>query len=122
MADFFDGAALVLEETDYIDPCPIGTVAREVASTNDRLRGTANAVFVSWVEAASEMFENEGLTDSDAVDLATTVVAALEGGFILARTRRDGDLLRVIGRRIRVLVAATLAAATRAPEANTPGY
>jgi hypothetical protein len=54
--------------------------------------------------------------------LATTVVAALEGGFILARTRRDGDLLRVIGRRIRVLVAATLAAATQAPEANTPGY
>ncbi len=80
VADFFEGAAAVLEETDYIDPCPIGTVAREVASTNDRLRSAAEAVFDSWVEAASEMFEQEGLARSDAVELATTVVAALEEG------------------------------------------
>ncbi|MFA9565286.1 MAG: hypothetical protein ACERLM_11365 [Acidimicrobiales bacterium] len=59
------------------------------------------------------MFEHEGLAAADAVELATTVIAALEGGFILARTRRDGELLRVIGRRIHTLVAATLASATR---------
>src|SRR5262245_15807507 len=30
--DFFDGAAEVLVETGYLDACPIGTVALEVAS------------------------------------------------------------------------------------------
>ena len=113
VADFFEGAAVVLEETDYIDPCPIGTVAREVASTNDGLRRAADAVFRSWVDAATDLFEHEGLAAADAVEMATTVIAALEGGFILARTRRDGELLRVIGRRIHTLVAATLASATR---------
>lgn len=113
VADFFEGAAAVVEETDYIDPCPIGTVAREVASTNDGLRRAADAVFRSWADAATDLFEHEGLATADAVELATTVVAALEGGFILARTRRDGELLRVIGRRIHTLVAATLASATR---------
>ena len=33
-ANFFVGAAIVLEESDFIDPCPIGTVAREVANTS----------------------------------------------------------------------------------------
>ena len=42
---FFDGAADVLEETDFIDICPIGTVAREVASTNEPLRQVSNEVF-----------------------------------------------------------------------------
>ena len=32
---FFEGGARLLEETDFIDPCPIGTVAREVASVNE---------------------------------------------------------------------------------------
>src|SRR5436190_23029591 len=35
ITDFFDGAATTLEESGFIDPCPIGTVAREVASTNE---------------------------------------------------------------------------------------
>src|SRR5690348_11136966 len=35
---FFDGAADVLETTDFIEICPIGTVAREVASNNEPLR------------------------------------------------------------------------------------
>ncbi len=118
VADFFEGAAVVLEETDYIDPCPIGTVAREVASTNDRLRRAADAVFDSWVEAAAEMFEHDGLARLDAEELATTVVAALEGGFILARTRGDAEQLRIIGRRMTALTAATLSTAI---ETNTSG-
>ena len=32
VTDFFDGAATVLEETGYLDACPIGTVALEVAA------------------------------------------------------------------------------------------
>ncbi len=118
VADFFEGAAGVLEETDFIDPCPIGTVAREVASTNDRLRTAAAAVFESWVEAATALFEQEGLAGSDAVELATTVVAALEGGFILARTRRDAEQLRAIGRRIHTLVVVTLSTATATATEN----
>lgn len=108
VSDFFEGAATVLEETDFIDPCPIGTVAREVASTNDRLRSVAEAVFRSWVEAAAGRFQQDGLGPTDAEGLATTVVAALEGGFILARTRRDAAPLRAIGRRMTALVTATL--------------
>ena len=56
ITDFFDGAAEVLEHTDFIDPCPIGTVAREVASTNEQLRQASHKVFSSWVSAAAKRF------------------------------------------------------------------
>lgn len=108
IADFFDGAAEVLAATDYIDPCPVGTVAREVASTDDAIRHTAADVFDAWVGAAAARFSAEGMPDEAATELATSVVAALEGGFVLARTHRDADRLRTIGRRITELVRAEL--------------
>lgn len=104
MSDLFNGAADVLEETDFIDPCPIGTVAREVASVNDELREATHLVFTSWVEAGTARFLAAGLPRDESVALATSVVAAIEGGFVLARASRDADVLRTIGEQMRVLV------------------
>jgi AcrR family transcriptional regulator len=40
-ANFYEGAAAVVEETDFADACPIATVALEVASTSDAMRNAA---------------------------------------------------------------------------------
>jgi AcrR family transcriptional regulator len=103
VSDFFNAAARTLAESDYIDACPIGTIAREVASTNDALRLGADQVFSSWIDTATAHFAAHGLHHDRAHELATTIVAALEGGFVLARTRRDAELLRVVGRAMRHL-------------------
>ena len=113
ITDFFDGAAEVLEQTDFIDPCPIGTVAREVASTNEQLRHATHKVFSSWVGAAAERFEAAGLGHADAVDLAGTLVATIEGGFVLARAARDASTLRASGRHLRLLVEISIAASAQ---------
>src|SRR3954471_14779355 len=83
VTDFFDGAAAVLEETDFIDPCPIGTVAREVASTNEPLRVATERVFSSWIESAATHLAAAGVARDESERLALTIVAALEGGFVL---------------------------------------
>jgi len=101
---FFEGAAAVLEETDYLDPCPIGTVAREVASTNDALRAATAHVFASWVATLRERLQRDGVAPDEARSLATTLVAALEGGFVLARASRDASQLRAVGESMRELV------------------
>jgi AcrR family transcriptional regulator len=111
ITDFFDGAATVLEETGYVDACPIGTVALEVASTNDRLRRATKAVFDSWVEAAADRLEAAGVARAQADDLATALVAAVEGGFMLSRAARSGEPMRASGRLMRQLVEAALARA-----------
>jgi len=121
IADFFDGAAEVLASTDYIDVCPIGTVAREVASTDDTLRLATARVFDGWIDAAAKRFTAAGLAADTAHSLAATVVAALEGGFILARAGREVDVLREIGRHMRDHVARHLDDPVAAREVSRDG-
>jgi AcrR family transcriptional regulator len=109
VTDFFDGAALVLEETGYLDACPIGTVALEVASTNDRLRRATADVFDSWVESAAVRLQAAGLDPVRAGELATALVAAVEGGFMLSRAAQRPEPMRAAGRVLRTVVEAALA-------------
>lgn len=108
IADFFEGAAEVLEETDYVDVCPIGTVALEVASTNERLRRSTDRVFEGWVRVAADRLERAGLDRPGAEELAAALVAAVEGGFTLSRASRSPEPMRATGRAMRRLVEATL--------------
>ena len=100
VATFFDAGAVLLEETDFIDPCPVGTIAREVANTNEVLRATANNAFESWIAAAQTRLVDAGLDEGAATGFAITLVAGIEGGFVLARTARNADLLRSVGHRL----------------------
>ena len=106
--NFFEGAALVLVESDYIDPCPIGTVAREVASTSEPLRQAADAVFDSWVGSATEVLVGAGIDPPHAEDLATLFVATTEGCFVLSRTKRSPEPLRVAARLVAPLIASAV--------------
>jgi AcrR family transcriptional regulator len=109
VTDFFDAAAVVLEETGYLDACPIGTVALEVASTNDRLRAATDEVFEGWVGAVATRLVAAGVARGEAQDLGTTLVAAVEGGFMLSRAARRPDPMRTAGRHMRRLVELALA-------------
>ncbi len=108
--DFFEGAAAVLEETDFIDPCPIGTVAREVANTSQPIRSAASAAFTSWIRAASDHLRCAGIPTAVADQLATVFVATVEGTFVLSRTHRSVEPLAAAGRVIASLVEQALAA------------
>ena len=109
ITDFFDAAAVVLEETGYLDACPIGTVALEVASTNDRLRRATEVVFAGWITAAATRLVAAGLSEAEADEVATTLVAAVEGGFMLSRAAQSPEPMRIAGRHMRRLVEASLA-------------
>ena len=85
---FFTGAARVLEESDYIDPCPIGTIAREVANTSEPLRLAAERAFDSWMTSARHCLTDAGIDPDEAANLATAFVINVEGAFVLCRTLR----------------------------------
>ena len=95
--DCFAGAAEVLRATDYADACPIETVALEVASTNEPLREATAEVFESWIEGASAKFRAAGIDDSAARELSISVIALLEGAFVLARASRTTEALDAAG-------------------------
>lgn len=92
--EVFEGAADVLEASDYADVCPIATVALEVAGTNEELRLATADVFDAWVASASSRLVDAGVSAGDALSLAHTVIALLEGSFILCRATRSTDPMR----------------------------
>lgn len=106
-AQWFDWAARTLEETDFADGCPIGTVACEIASSNEALREASQVVFDSWRSRVTAQLVAEGVTTARARRLATFAVASLEGAIMLGRVQRSTQPLRDTGR----VVAETLRAA-----------
>ncbi len=112
LADFFAGAAEVLAAGDYLDVCPIGTIAGEVASSDDELRAATDEVFRDWTAAAARRLRDAGLPDDRAEAVATTAIAALQGGFILGEGPPcDADLLTTVGLEVAALVRAALVGA-----------
>jgi AcrR family transcriptional regulator len=93
----FEGAAETLEATDFAVACPIATVALEVASTNEPLRLATAEVFDSWIASGAARFEAENISPEDARALALTVIALLEGAFVLGQALRTAEPVRCAG-------------------------
>ena len=102
---FFAGAAETLRATDYADACPIATVAGEVASTHEVLRQATEDVFASWLEALAGDLREVGLAEDQARALAISVLALLEGAFLLSRSMRSLDAMDAAGRAAGALVS-----------------
>lgn len=106
---FFDGAAETVRETGYEDACPIAAIALEVASTDPELRAATADVFGDWIEMFALRLRGAGVEAGEAGRLATLLLASLEGGFLLARSRRDERPLETIGTYMAGLVSAAIA-------------
>ncbi|GAA3951398.1 TetR/AcrR family transcriptional regulator [Actinomadura viridis] len=93
--DFFQLSAEALEASRWADGCPIATVALEAAGTSEPLRHACAEVFESWRAAGARRFVLAGVEPARAGELATYVLAALEGAIVLSRARHDTGPLRV---------------------------
>lgn len=80
-----------------------------MASTDEDLRLAAAGVFDSWVHTAARHLERDGIDPATARELAEVLVTTLEGGFLLARSRRDAGVLHRLGPRMSELVTDALA-------------
>jgi AcrR family transcriptional regulator len=96
----------VLERSDFRVGCAVLAVATE---DDPDLRATANQVYRSWRARLAGVLTEHGVAESQAVRLAWTIVAAIEGAVALCRAEHSlapleavaaqlGELLRsVIG-------------------------
>ncbi|NKQ23134.1 TetR/AcrR family transcriptional regulator [Streptomyces galbus] len=108
-AAFFTAAADTLTELDFANPCPIATVALEVAGTNERLRTATAEVFDNWITGLAAYYAAGGLPEPLARDTASSVLALLEGAFMLARAARSTAPVLTAGIAAAAIVRAALA-------------
>lgn len=107
---FFEEAAAFVESTGYVDACPIATIAGEVANTSEPMRAAAAAAFESWLAVVRSRFAAAGIATSRARELAMELFCAIEGAFLLARTTKDAEPIRIAGRSAEAAVRTALAA------------
>jgi AcrR family transcriptional regulator len=112
--DFFAGAGQTLVATDFADACPIATVAGEIASTHEVLRVATADVFESWLGALVEDTVDAGVPADRARALALSVLAVLEGAFLLSRSLRSVEPMHAASDAAVALVAGALAASREA--------
>jgi AcrR family transcriptional regulator len=94
----FTQAAEDMAGTGFANMCPVASIAAEVADTVEELRQASAEVFGGWLDGGTAYFSARGLPEQQARELTVTVVAALEGAFVLARTLRDTEPLLTAGR------------------------
>lgn len=94
----FTEAARTLEESGWMNMCPVGTVAGEIADSEPPLREAAAEVMRDWIDQGTAYFLARGLPEAAARDLIVAILTAMEGAFILGRTLRSTEPLHAAGR------------------------
>lgn len=104
---FLHQLAYHVEASGYRQGGPITTVALETASISERLRTECAAIYESWRAAFAAKLTDGGMEAARAARLSLLILACIEGGIILSRTRLSGDPLREMGDELRRLIAAS---------------
>ncbi|MGP4089468.1 TetR/AcrR family transcriptional regulator [Streptomyces sp. KR55] len=80
--------------------CQLGSLASELADQDEEARRAIARYFDTWeglLEAGLERMKDSGVlsADADAGELATGLMAALQGGYLLAQTAQDVKPMRI---------------------------
>lgn len=94
----FTQAGQDMAATGFMNLCPVGSVATEIADTIEELRTTSAEIVTQWIDDGVAYLCTRGVHEATACDLMPTLIGALEGGFTLARTLRNSEPLVAIGR------------------------
>ena len=78
----------------FVGGCPLGSLASELADEDELTRQVLVKSFTRWERAflgGVQQMKDLGLlrADADTALLATTLLAALQGGLLLCQTRKD---------------------------------
>ena len=93
-----------LIDSDFTAGCPV--VAAAIGSSDDvpALTTIASNVLDRWRDALTRAFTADGFEVTDAVSLAWTSIASLEGAVVLCRSAKSVDPLHAVAEQIEFLI------------------
>jgi TetR/AcrR family transcriptional repressor of nem operon len=100
IAAWFDDLVRLQAERNAVGGCPIGSLAGELAETDEYARAALAAGYDRWeapIRAGLEQMRAAGKLrpGADPSRLATATLASIQGGLVLTQTRRDPQQLRI---------------------------
>ncbi|MFI6428768.1 TetR/AcrR family transcriptional regulator [Rhodococcus oryzae] len=97
-----------LEASDFLDGCPIATVALDASSDSAAVRDACCAGYDQWLTSIANYLARFGMSVDTASELALVALSSLEGALLLARTQRDATPVRRVADRVATLVSMEL--------------
>ncbi|MBD0670313.1 TetR/AcrR family transcriptional regulator [Streptomyces sp. CBMA156] len=94
-----------LRASDWQDGCPITTTALETVGRVPVIEEAVAEAFDNWRAIVAQRLRTAGIGEEDAVELAGTVINALEGAELSAQVARSEQPLLVTGRHLVRLLA-----------------
>ena len=100
ISNWLDDLVQLQVQRHAVGGCPIGSLAGELAETDELTRAELAAGFDRWeapLRRGLEQMRAEGKIrrNADPTRLATATLAAIQGGLVLTQTRRDPQQLRI---------------------------
>lgn len=102
--------ALILDMVQHMQAtqchvgAPIAAVALETAATSPRLRQACLSAYALWRELFEKKLRDSGFAAEKASQLATLIVAAVEGGIILSRVQQDARPLQHVAEMLYIVI------------------
>ncbi|MDX1378953.1 MAG: hypothetical protein R3307_08900, partial [Anaerolineales bacterium] len=105
ISDFVLKIADNVELSGYAAGSPLTAVAMETATQSERINLACRKAYGMLQSAFNEKLAASGFTQEKSDELATFIVASIEGGIILSRTAHSADPLRLVAAQLKVLLA-----------------
>ncbi|MEI5098823.1 TetR/AcrR family transcriptional regulator [Streptomyces sp. PmtG] len=97
--------AVGLRESGWIDGCPLLTAAAlETLGTDSEIQRVCGEVLRGWEDVVAKKLLTCGFAETDAREVAVTVISTLEGAEVTAQVSRSEEPLRMAGRQLARLV------------------
>ena len=93
---WFDTAADAFEEAGAFKACAVGAVTLDLSAADTEVQNVCREAFADWTAAIAARLPYPDERSRRAA--AVTILAALEGAFILAKAARSGQPFRDVGR------------------------
>lgn len=94
-----------LQSSNWERGCPVATTALETMFVSAELRRVAAEAFERWTVLIRDRLTRTGYSAEDANELATTILAMVEGAELLARVQRSPEPLVAVAKSMRRLTA-----------------
>ncbi len=93
---FIRMVAYHVEASGFRSGGPLMIVAMETAISSECLNSVCREAYDLLLHAFQEKLQSGGYAEAQAIQLATFIISAIEGGIILSRTNHSGDPLRTV--------------------------
>jgi len=93
-----------LRESGWIDGCPVTAAALETLGTDSEIQQACADALRGWEQLVRDKLLRCGFPSQSARELATTIIAALEGAEVTAQVNRSEEPLQVAGQQLARLV------------------